>query len=406
EGIGKLEEADVAGRRANHERYFHSQQCREAPLNREMNACGARRVRKRRQLTQPRQDGEHEQGHHSRPRGKLAHAAAKLPEPCQRSGAPATRRCAALDDLLRLRLGRGSGEPHERNRNHDQRYDHRPAQDFEFRRQREYGQAHGEQHDEPDRIEQPVERSGREHARRWHATRTCHEHYARGIASVRYENVVEAGASEGGTHAERQRRRSNGAQQNPPSHATSDQREEVHGERGEQQRTRSRYHGMPRLTPVDFPRKEDQQNDDRGRQREANPPANPTSIHRGNVANVKPRSCSPLTIRGIACAVWVRSPTASYPSPSWRSKMYPARAPWTVLATMASVPGRSVSHTPSDHPTVRSPSERAIAVTHGLRNPWGARKNAGVTPDAPSIAALPRPRSSRTYAIPRKCSFR
>src|SRR6185437_6168966 len=276
----------------------------------------------------------------------------------------------------------------------------RPAQDFEFRRQREYGQAHGEQHDEPDRIEQPVERSGREHARRWHATRTCHEHYARGIASVRYENVVEAGASEGGTHAERQRRRSNGAQQNPPSHATSDQREEVHGERGEQQRTRSRYHGMPRLTPVDFPRKEDQQNDDRGRQREANPPANPTSIHRGNVANVKPRSCSPLTIRGIACAVWVRSPTASYPSPSWRSKMYPARAPWTVLATMASVPGRSVSHTPSDHPTVRSPSERAIAVTHGLRNPWGARKNAGVTPDAPSIAALPRPRSSRTYAIP------
>ena len=59
--------------------------------------------------------------------------------------------------------------------------------------------------------------------------------------------------------------------------------------------------------------------------------------------------------------------------------------------------GRSESQTPSDQPNgFAAPSERAIDVTHGLRNPCGARKNAAGTPDAFSIASVPSVRSVRT----------
>ena len=53
-------------------------------------------------------------------------------------------------------------------------------------------------------------------------------------------------------------------------------------------------------------------------------------------------------------------------------------------------------HTPSDQPIVRSPSDSAIAETHGLRNPCGARKKCGAGTPERSIARFPSVTSRRT----------
>jgi hypothetical protein len=70
--------------------------------------------------------------------------------------------------------------------------------------------------------------------------------------------------------------------------------------------------------------------------------------------------------------------------------MEPACIPSIERAAIASAPGLSESHTPSDQPTVRWPSEAAIGVTQGLRKPCGARKCRGRTPEARMICSVPR----------------
>src|SRR5688500_18503632 len=282
----------------------------------------------------------------------MARGGRKRHKICLHLGAESHRLLATNGGVPWFGVPRRVDEEGKQRNYHYERDNCRDLPRFELSRQIENQHAEDEQYHEADRVEQLFQRYRREDGGARNTAEARHEHNSCRISAARDEHVVETCAGDRGAHRQGERGDTNGPEEEPPADALYRDGEEVHEDRGSEKRQRCIPHRRPRRLPVDRAGKHHEEDDDRRGQDPAQSLLDCRAHQTGRVANSYPCRFSSSMIFGRAAAVCKRSPSGLYPSPSCRSTIEPGLTPSIVRRTISSTPGRSLSHTPSDHPTV------------------------------------------------------